>query len=365
MKLNISSFFQDLFNFIKAGSILGIDIGTTSIKAAEVAKADRGLELVNYGLISTKKYLDHPNLALQNGSLNIDEKGAAFMLKTLLRDMKPRTKMAFAAAPLYTSFVTILDLPKIPDKELKQAIDFQASQYIPLPPNQVSVDWFKVDESPLPDGRQMMKVLLVGIPQKVISAYQKVFKSAGLKLVALELDVMALVRAFRPFSEPTLILDIGGESSIVCITENGQVKFTGQLDYGGSHLTKAVAKGLGLNSLRAEEFKRRQGISQTGGPMDISTLLTPFLNVIIQEVNYVIDSYNKKYSKNLANLVMIGGGSRLTGIGDYFAQRLQLKLLPPDVLFNVSYPTGIEPAVKSLQRELPIALGLAKKYFTM
>lgn len=363
MRFGISGFFSDLVNFLRAGSVLGVDIGTNSIKIAEVSQKGGRFRLENYGIINALDYLSRPNLALQTSSLNVVEKEAARLIKIILKDMGTKSKTALASIPTFASFVTLVDMPVLSKQETAQSLKYQARQYIPMPIEQVQVDWLKVDEYISTQG-QFQRILLIGIPKKIVSAYKRVFKEAGLRLVAMELDALALVRAFSKFETPTLIVDIGAESTLVVVAEGNFVKYVGQTDYSGVHITRVISQSLGLGMKRAEELKKRRGLLPQNGESELSTLIQPFLDVIIQEVEYIRKLYEERYGKKVAQLMLTGGGSSLLRIEDYFSKRFNLHIIFPDVFANIDYPPEIEPAMRKLRREMPIAIGLASRYFT-
>jgi len=363
MRLDFFGFFKDIANFVKAGSVLGVDIGTTSIKMAEVAKKGDGFRLVNYGILETKKYIEHPNQAIQTGSLEIVEKEVVELLRTLLNEVKPKSKTIIASIPTYSSFIFPLDMPLLSVAETAKSVNFQAKQYIPLPPEAVSVDWVKVDEFENDRGVKFQRLLLVGIPSNVIRKYKEIFRVAGLRLAALELETFALTRAIGKFSEPTMVVDIGGEATEINVVENGFVKHSAVSDYGGIQLTKSLSRGLGLSATRAEELKRHRGLVGKEGESELSTLILPFLDVIIQETRYARDSYERRYGKKVKQMTLVGGGANLLGIDKYFGSQMDLPIINPATLSGFEYAPELEPAVRYLNHELPVAIGLAKRYF--
>jgi type IV pilus assembly protein PilM len=363
MRLNFLGFFKDIANFLRAGSVLGVDIGTTSIKMAEISKKGDGFRLVNYGILETKKYLEHPNQAIQTGSLEIAEKEAVNLLNILLNEVKPKSKTVVASIPAFSSFVVPLDMPLLSAKETADTISFQAKQYIPLPEGAVSVDWIKVDEFENEKGVKFQRLILIGIPSGIIRKYKEIFKGVGLRLVALELETLALARAFGSLGEPTLVVDIGGEATNISVIEGGVLKHSSVSDYGGIHLTKGLSQSLGLSVVRAEELKRRRGLTGIEGETELSTLILPFLDVIIQETRYALDSYERRYGKKAEKIVLVGGGANLLGIEKYFGNQMNLSVTEPPALDGFEYSSDLETAVKSLRHELPTAIGLAKRYF--
>ena len=362
MRLGFFDFFSDIANFLKAGSVLGVDIGTTSVKMAEVSRKGENFKLLNYGLLETKNYLERPNQAIQTGSLEIVEKEAVNLLNMLLHEVKPKTKTALVSVPAFSSFVVPLEMPLMPAAETAKSIGFQAKQYIPLPESAVSVDWMKVDEFENDRGVKFQRLLLIGIPSSIIRKYKNIFKILGLRLIALELETFALTRVLDS-EKPTLIVDVGGEVTSIGIIENGFVKHSATSDYGGIHLTKSLSQGLGLSVVRAEELKRRRGLLGREGESELSTLILPFLDVIIQETRYARDFYEHRYGKKVERLTLLGGGANLLGIEKHFAGQMNLPIVEPNPLRGFEYAPDLEPVVKNLSTELPVAIGLAKRYF--
>jgi len=365
MRLGIFDFITDIQNFFKGGRVLGTDIGTASIKIVELSKRGDSFILSNYGILETKKYLDYPNQAIQTSSLRIIEKDATHLLKTLLSEMKTRSHLAIASIPLFATFVTVFEMPKFSKEETHKVVMFQAQQYIPIPLDQVSVEWFMIEEFDADNGQKYQRILLIGIPNDVIIKYKKIHKDAGLKLVAMEVDVFAIVRALDKFltDVPTLVVDIGAQSTNVMVLDKKLIRDASQTDYSGIYLTQAIAKSLDVSMVRAEELKRRKGLSGEGVDSELSTLLLPFLDVIIQEVRHAKDVYERRYAKKIEKIMLIGGGANLIGIEKYFSNQIGLTIAHQSLFMGIQYPETLHPIEKNLNNEFVVSFGLAKRYF--
>ena len=364
MKLlrGVRDFFRDIVHSVKSGTVLGIDIGTTSIKVVELAAKGERFVLANYGILETKDYLRHTHLSLQTSSLQLVEDEAARLLNVLLREMKPKTSIAFVTVPLFASFLTILDMPVLPRHETEQAVRFQAQKYIPMPVEEVQVDWAQVDAYTDRNGNNFQRLALMGIPRKVIDAYRRVCKASRLSLQTIELDVIAAARVVIA-PEPTLVVDIGAESTSAMVVEGGLLKHARQTDYGGIHITRAVGKGLGLSLTRAEMLKRQRGILGESGSLELQNLLMPFLDVIMQEAGYARSVYEERYGKKVAQFTLLGGGAHLAGAAEHLSKEFGLPYAAAGALLDVDYPPGLVPAAERLQKELAVAIGPAKRHF--
>lgn len=362
--MGISNFFQDLGNFFgSGGSVLGVDIGTGSIKIAEVSTKGDNFSLDNYGILETKDYLLHPNLALQSGPLSLDINETSRLLKILINEMAPRSRTAIMSIPSSVVYVNLIDAPSLSEDELKNFIKIQAHQYVPIPMEQASIDWLVVDEYKTQDNKYHKKIMIIGMPKQTLQTYKTIAKNAGLKLVSLELDVIALSRSFRNRTSPIAVVDIGAESTTILVTEGGLPKYIANTNYSGVHVTRAISSNLELGMFRAEDLKKRQGLSNSNDGEEFSSLITPFLNVIIQEVDRAIKGYEGKYGKKVTQMSLVGGGANLSGITDHFIEKLGIEYVPSNTFNGFNISPELQPISQSLSRELPFSVGLAKNYF--
>jgi type IV pilus assembly protein PilM len=357
-------FVQDIGNFISARSVLGVDIGTASLKVAELSRKGDRLVLLNYGILETQDYLNHPNQAIQTSALKISEKETTAMLKTLVGEMHSKAHLAVGTIPSFAAFQTLIDMPLLSPQETAKAVEFQAPQYIPIPITDVTVDWLKVDEFQAENRETYQRIFLIGIPKDIVERYKAIFRGAGLKLVALELDGIALARSLLiREDEPTLLIDLGALTSNIFVIRQGRILYAGQTDYGGIYLTQAIARSLGITSARAEELKRRRGLTFGGPEAELSTLTLPFLDVIIQEVNHTKSVMEARYGRKVKRAMLTGAGAELLGIEKYFSSQLDLPVAKPNPFVSVGYPLILEPMLIQLSKELPVAIGAAERYF--
>ena len=345
-------------------SFLGIDIGTTSIKMVEIAKSDKKPKLQNYGWLETYGYLERLNDALQTSSLRILEKDASKLLQFLISQIKPKTNMVVASLPSFTTFITLLEMPTMSAEDTAKAVVFQARQYIPLPVSEVTIDWLKVGEREDEEGVKKQQILLTSVPNERIRSYQSIFKAAGLKLIALEIESFSLARSLIANDPtPTILVDIGGRSTNIAVIDKSFWKYNGRTDFAGASLTQAIASGINIDIRRAEELKKRRGLTGAGGEYELSTLMFPYLDVIIEEVRRVKDFYEKEYLGKIERIILAGGGANLLGIENYFTERLGLPSVRGNPFGKINYPPQLEPVVNDLGPCLSVAIGLGIRQF--
>jgi type IV pilus assembly protein PilM len=357
-----------MFNFIKsfigARPYLGVDIGTTSIKMVEISKGRIQPKLQNYGILESYGHLERLNDAIQTSSLKLAERQTAELLKLLLKKIKIKTFDAIASIPAFSTFITVLEIPEMSEIDAAKAVPFQIRQYIPLPTSEVAIEWLKVGKKEDEKGFSKQEILVISVPNEQIRRYQNVFKLAGLKLKALEIESLGLIRALIANDPtPTLIVDIGARSTNIAAAEAGFLKYNYQTDFAGGSLTQAISSGLNINIRRAEELKKQRGLLGVGDEYELSTMTIPFLDAIISEVKRAKDNYEKNQWSKIERVILAGGGANLLGIDKYFEKQINLPIIIGNPFSKVEYPAKIEPFIKELGPAFSVAIGLGIREF--
>jgi len=352
--------------FSGSKSYLGVDIGTTSIKMVEVTAGKKAPRVVNYGMLESSGYLARANQALQTSGLKIFEQDAVALLKALVKQLGTSTKDAIASLPPFDVFMTIIDFPAMDAKDVAKALVYQAKQYVPMPLSEVALDWMKITDYQDDKGFAHQKILLISVPQEQIKKYQHMFQTAGLRLRALEIESLSVARIFAGDPTPTIIVDIGSRSTNIIFMEKGVLAWSAQSDLAAASLTQALVTSLGINPMRAEELKRERGISGTGPNYELSTIMMPFLDAIINEVKKVTYSYRQQFptAATAERVILAGGGANLSGIERYFEKEIGIPVVRATPFSRFECPDAILPFIPELGAPMTVALGLGMKQFT-
>ncbi len=351
------------FNKIFSGrSYLGVDIGTTSIKVVELTKGEGRPALKTYALLESYGHLERLNDAIQTSAFPMVENATAELLKLAVKHAGTSTKDAVASLPAFAAFTSLVEMPAMSDADTAQAMTFQIKQYVPLPVSQVTIEWIKVGERKDDAGNAKQQILLVSVPNEAIKKYQMIFKMADLNLVALEVEGLSLARSATAGAEGlTLVIDIGSRSTSIAIAQGGYLKFIGQTDFAGGSLTQVISNSLGIRPRRAEDLKKQRGLAGAGGEYELSTLMMPILDVILNEARRVKDDFEKSYQDKVVKIVLAGGGANLSGIVPYVEKELGLPAAKINPFSLVSYPPELESLVKDLGPSFAVSIGLGMK----
>jgi len=341
------------------GKILGLDIGTTSVKIAEVYLKDGRYHLGGYGILVNYGYLERVNDAIQTRSFKIAEENAAYLINNLIEKAKVKVKTSIVSVPNFNSFSTLLDFPIISDKEIAKAIPFQAKQYIPIPTTELVLDWQVVEEL-----TGHLQILLMAVPKDIINRYIKISKLSKLKIRAIELEAISLARCLLSKDPtPSVILDIGGRNSSIIVVDKGTVRMISSFDSAGGDLTQVIAAALNVNPFRAEEIKKTYGLKPPPGQEVIANLMSPLLDNIKSEVDRVIFAYKRKTNRDINQIIITGGSANLVGLIDYYQKQSKIRVIKGDPfeLGVIGYDPKLAPVIKDIGSSLAVACGLAMR----
>lgn len=362
---------RNLFRSPFGQSYLGCDIGTTTIKIVELASGGQDAQPVlrNYALLESFGHFNRANDAIQTSSLKIVDITTVQLLKEMLAKAQFKTKDVIASLPAFSAFITMLEIPDMPEEDTVKTLSFQIHQHIPLPISEVTIDWVRLGTFEDDKGFTKQQILLVSVPNEFIKKYQSIFDAAGLHLKALEVESVSLVRALTEAnSPPTLLVDIGSQSTNIVVVDKGFLRTSLQTDFASTALTQAIAKGLGISMRRAEDLKRQKGLLARGGEYELSTLTLPFLDAIISEAKRVQAQYEKpdaagNSAHKLERVLLAGGGAALLGIEQYMQEALGIPTSVASALSRVAYPPKLSPVSRELGPKFAVAIGLGLKGF--
>ena len=183
---------------------------------------------MNYGILETKDYLSHPNQIIQSSSLKISEKETAEMLKIILREMKTKSRIAIGSTPAFAVFTTMLEMPVPFARRNPEGRGIPSAPVHSAPNERGGSGLGKSEEYDNADRVRYQRIFLIGIPKEIVQRYKAIFRGAGLKLVALEIDGLSIIRALGT-EEPTLFVDLGAETSNIFLSESNNLFYSVKL----------------------------------------------------------------------------------------------------------------------------------------
>lgn len=295
-----------------AQAVLGLDIGFHSIKAVELARVNKTIQLVSLGSIPT------PPRGLLSET-TVDEKAMVDTILKLLHDMKATSKIVNTSLPESQVYTRVIEVPKLSEKELASSIQWEAEQYIPLPISQVNLDYAVLGG----EDNNSMHVLLVAAPRKIIDKYSRILAEAGVSLASVETDAIAILRVIPkevPESANLLLINIGANASDICIVRKRILTFVRTVPIGGDSFTRAISEELGFNPAQSEEYKRTYGLDKEKLEGKVFASIQPVFHTIIEEIKKIQAFFRDHYAnEELSSAIVYGGSARLPGLISYIA----------------------------------------------
>lgn len=367
--MELSSIFSRIFKKPE-GSILGIDIGSSSIKIVQLRKKGETARLETYGELALGPYAG----GSVGQSTNLPTEKIIEALNDLLKEKEVNvsTKYAAFAIPFASSLMSLIQIPDVPMKELQNLIPIEARKYIPIPISEVALDWSIIprDDTSIEDNpegtttfqkpkEKALDILLVAIHNAVLQKYQSIVTSCGLEASFFEIEIFSTMRAVLDETiAPVMIFDMGAATTKLYIVERGIVRLSHTVNRGSHDITLAISKSMGLAVDRAEVMKRTVGLGGTADK-DMSDIVHLSLDYIFAEANRVILNFERKYNKNLKKIIFVGGGSALKGLAELAQNNFETPVETSDPFSKIEAPAFLEQALKETGPEFAVAIGLA------
>lgn len=341
-----------IWNFFasKGKPRLGIDIGTSATKIVEINLQGEKAVLNNYGILRFAQ----EEISLRSSSFKLMDKQLAATIREIIGAARMQAKDAYMAIPAFSTFSTIIELPRIPKNELNNAVLYEVRKFIPVPLAEVKLDWLVLD---FLSKEHTVKVLTIAVPNDIIDMYYRIAKLSGLNLQNIEIETFSAARALEKKKDtPFVILDIGTRNTNITIVEKGIASIHHNVDLSGRELSRVLVRGLGIDMARAEELKVEKGLE---GDPQIADLLANILNAIFLEVQRLVQGYAQQGGSKPAFLMLCGGSAHMKGLAAYAERILNIKTFIGNPFESVAYPPALKETLEELGPSFSVALGLA------
>ncbi|HEX3568161.1 MAG TPA: type IV pilus assembly protein PilM [Candidatus Saccharimonadales bacterium] len=334
--------------FFKDKPVFGLDVGHGSLKVMQINHGSKRPSIIGFG------HTTFDASAIKDGVIVDPETvaKAAFDLfrRHLVGDIT--TKRVAMAIPVSRSFTRGISLPRLAKKELAQAVQLEAEEYIP-----VSIDELYLDYSIVRETADKTEMFAVAVPKKIVDSYMTLTRMLGLETVLIEPSIAAGGRLFgrdKQSDVPTVVIDFGSQTADISVID-GSVIVTGTVPGGGDIFSNLIAKKLGVTHQEAHIIKTKYGMAFSKKQKPIVEALTPTMSQIVKEIRRMIRYYEERYGneRKITQLVAMGGGANMPGLTEYFTNELRLAsracdpwayiganhLQPPNVVERSIYTT--------------------------
>jgi type IV pilus assembly protein PilM len=346
-------------------SYVGVDLGTHALKAVQVEKSGNMWRLSHAAVAKT------PPDCIRDGVVT-DQESLATAIKQLLKNGGISATSAHIAAAGAAVFVRVVPFPKMPEAVLRKSIKYEASRYVPGSVDDSYIEFEIVG----PINETQMNVLIVAAPKDIVESRIKACEAAGLEVESVDIEVFASYRSLietspnYDISESTIALvDIGASNTSVSVINKGVFSMNRAIPNGGRALTDELKKRFGLEDDDAEEGKAQldvRGFLGSGDETPPLKVIQSQLEEMVREIRRSMNYFQSQQAESgegstVDKLVLTGGGSKLTGLAEYLAQKLSMPVENPGVFSNSRIlPPGAD---FGLGEDLAVASGLALRSY--
>jgi type IV pilus assembly protein PilM len=359
----MANFFSNLLNR-QNPSVVGIDIGSSSIKMVQLKRKGGHAILETYGELALGPYTGKG--VGEATSLSQEKIIEAINDMLTEKEVNITTRLCGMAIPFASSLMAVIDMPVVSKKQLEEMVPLEARKYVPVPIGEVTLDWYVIpkDKSRATEAnpleKEKLEVLIVALHNDTITKYKTIVEKTALDAKFFEIEIFSTMRSILDQEvTPTLLIDMGATSTKLYIVERGILRSSHMIEKGSHNITDELSKSLGIPLDDAEYMKREKGLLGQINGIDIKDVATLTLNYIFSEASHFILAYEKKYNKNVAKTVLVGGGSALKGIVEVAKTNLQTEVVAGDPFGKVVAPAFLEKVLRETGPEFAVAVGVA------
>lgn len=356
----MSFFTQKIFN--SYNKAFGIDISDLSVKVFELKENGRRKKISGFGTAPIARG------SVVNGDI-LNKENVIQSVKKAIEKSGPkriRLKRVICALPETKVFLRILNVPRMNESELGEAIKWEIEANIPLPIDQVYFDWKVLEKNFNDPKEEKISVMVVAAAQKTVDQLLEVMDAAGLKVVGLDIESLAQARSLieekTKESDTDLLIDLGDRVAGFIFTSGKTPCFTSNIPLSSQSITDAIASGLGISMDEAEKTKVEYGIGSPTESDMVFKAAKPILDSLAAEIENSIDFYltSLKYSDKIDKIIIFGGGANTKNLVPYLSSKLGRELIigDPQINFNQSQPSSVLKKEDAIHYSTAIGLAL-------
>ena len=351
-----------MFGFLgsKSGSLVGLDIGSSSVKLVALSKSGSGFTLEAYAVVSL------PPTAVIDGNIQ-DVAEVASTLEKAIKVAGGKMSSAIAAVPASAVITKRIEMNQsFSEFELEDQIKVEADQFIPYPLDEVALDFEVL--GPVENNDNLNRVLLVACRKGDVEQREDAINSAGLQCQVVDVDTYAVERTFSlispepPQTESLIgVVDIGAATLTLNVFKNQEIVYSREQAFGGNDLTNSIHQQYGMSIEEVEQSLRLNDITSEINEM----VVLPFRGTVAQQVSRSLQFfYSSGAHSELSALYLSGGTATIEGLAEQLTEELGIKT----EMANPFIPMGINSRVNRsrLERDAPSlvkACGLAMRGF--
>lgn len=350
---------KKIFDF--SDSAFGLDLSDLSVKVVQLKRKSKGDEVRSFGSA------DIPLGIISDGEI-IKKEIVVEKIKEAIQKAGPKkinSKKVICSLPETKAFLRLINIPKMEEEEIREAIKWEVEANIPLKLDQVYYDWQLLDKN-LSADKNKKSVLIIAVAKSVANQFLEIIEQVGLDPVGLEIESIAQIHSLikdGASKETTLLVDLGDRRTSFLVAVGDTPCFSSSVPISASLLTDSLSKTLNLVFKEAEKIKLNYGIGSFVKKDPIFRAEKPVLDNLIFEIKKSTNFYltELKYSSSIDQVILCGGGALTKGIVTYLSKELEQEVSIGDPWVNLDMKNKVPIIKKDKSVQYSTAIGLALK----
>jgi type IV pilus assembly protein PilM len=356
---NISKLLDIKGDVIRGRGVVGIDIGTSTLKVVGMTEGSNGPALETYGEMQLPPYAN-----ADIGSIaNLEPGNVAKALNDIVKEASVTARTGALAIPHSASFVAVTRLAGKEQNELAAMVPVEARKLVPMAMNEIRLDWF-----PVPDQRMKGEsaaprtagtdVVIAAVYTEAEKRFKNIVQRIGIAVAHQEIEAFSTVRASVHEDDKTvMVVDCGASGTKMYVVQDGILRETHRMPVGGSELTSSVMQVLGTSFVEAEEAKRAIGFVSGGVEPRVGEALQGPIERIITDMKRVIMRYEQHDAEQVSKIILTGGGASLIGLREAVEATLSLPTEHAHPFAKMEYPAFLESTLREIGPSFSGAIG--------
>ena len=338
-------------------SMVGVDIGSSSVKAVELQGRGKDLQLLSLGFEALESD------SVVDGQI-IELNAVSNAISNIFNEHKIKTTQVAAGVNGHSVIVKNIVLPQMSEGELQESFAWHAEEHIPFDISDVNLDYHVMDRS-----GDAIHVLMAACKRDKVANLKQTIQLAGKQPTIIDVDAFALQNCYELNYDPqpgqvVALLNIGASTTNINILNGVRSVFTRDATFGGNQYTSLLQKELGLTFDQAESVKRGMPLPEGAEVREVGPIMDTVSDILALEIQKTMDFYRATVEDGdsaVQKILVSGGGSKLTGLADFLARRFEVSVEMFDPFRKIKVDArGFDPDyMREIVPEMAIAVGLA------
>lgn len=338
------------------GDFFALDIGTNSVRVVQLARInDQSWSLAHYG---------YAPVDAKVAASDSDEarRKVGEIIMTAIGQSGIKTKNVAIGLPSQKTFTTVVDVPLMPEAELRSTIKYQIDQYIPMAVDDAKVDWSALGQS-LHDPKQQ-EVLLASTANSYVEAQLEMVEALGFNVIAAEPDPLAMIRALLPpnTQDARMIIDMGELSTDIVITYADTPRLVRTLPTGIQSFVKAAVQNLNVQEDQARQFILKFGLAPDRLEGQVFRAIEATLENFTSELNKSIKFFQTRYPNvSIGGILLSGFATTIPRFDEYTGAKTGFKATSGNAWQKVKVSQADQQQLAPIANEFATVIGLAQR----